>query len=82
MNTLLSTRELAEVLGVSTRTVSTWSAAGRIPRVRLGARTIRYELGAVLKAVRSLDPIACETQKGSSLASSCCPDHLHAEGDQ
>lgn len=56
MTTLLSSRALAEVLGVRVRTITTWAAAGRIPRVRVGARTIRYELAEVLDALRANDP--------------------------
>lgn len=41
---LLTPREAAQTLGVSTRTLFTWTASGQLPAVRLGARSVRYSL--------------------------------------
>lgn len=41
---LLTPREAAQTLGVSTRTLFTWTASGQLPAVRLGARSVRYAL--------------------------------------
>lgn len=46
---LLSTRELADRLGVRTETVLRWTREGRIEAVRLSCRAFRYRLAAVLK---------------------------------
>jgi excisionase family DNA binding protein len=48
---LLSTTEMAKRLGVNRQTLQRWSKAGRVPRVRLGARTFRYSPPAVLEAL-------------------------------
>jgi excisionase family DNA binding protein len=39
---LLTTREAAELLRVDPRTVERWTIEGRLRRVRLGERTVRY----------------------------------------
>ncbi len=39
---LLTIREAAEILNVSPRTLERWSLEGRLPRVEIGPRTIRY----------------------------------------
>lgn len=41
---LLTPREAAQTLGVSTRTLFTWTASGQLPAVRLGARSVRYAM--------------------------------------
>jgi excisionase family DNA binding protein len=48
---LLSTRELSEVLGVSRRTIGYWTAARRIPRLRLSGRMTRFNLARVQSAL-------------------------------
>ena len=48
---LLTAAELARRLRLRPRTIRAWASAGLIPCVRLGARTIRYDLRAVLRAL-------------------------------
>lgn len=45
---LLTVRETAKLLGVSTRSIWTWRAAGRIPVVKLGQVT-RIRLSDVMR---------------------------------
>jgi excisionase family DNA binding protein len=49
---LLTATELAERLKVAPSTVEDWGRQGRIPRVQLTPRTIRYDLAAVMRALR------------------------------
>ncbi len=48
--TLLTAAELASVLKVNPHTISRWAQTGRIPVVKLGARTFRYDRDAVVAA--------------------------------
>jgi len=43
--------ELARSLGELERTVRTWRIKGVIPHIRIGHKTIRYRLDAVLEAL-------------------------------
>ncbi len=52
---LIDARALAEHLGVPLGHVRRLSAAGRIPRIKIGYRTIRYDLDAVLAALAAGD---------------------------
>jgi excisionase family DNA binding protein len=47
----ISTRQLANYLRVTTRTLATWRKEGRIPYWKIGQRVIRYELSAVEAAL-------------------------------
>ncbi|MNZ12911.1 Helix-turn-helix domain protein [compost metagenome] len=49
---LLTTEQLAERLQVSAEHIRRMTAAGELPHLRLGARERRYELPAVLDALR------------------------------
>jgi excisionase family DNA binding protein len=49
---LLKTGEVAERLGVTDQTVRRWAKRGEIPTIRLGARTVRFDEGAVESLVR------------------------------
>lgn len=51
---LLTVSELAERLQVRPRTVQTWARSGRIPFVRVSAKTIRFDWQAVVSAMRAL----------------------------
>ncbi|MEQ8844406.1 MAG: helix-turn-helix domain-containing protein [Phycisphaerales bacterium] len=48
---LLTGRQLADRLRLHEKTVQLWGRTGRIPRQRLGARVIRYNLADVLEAL-------------------------------
>ena len=48
---LLSKKQLAGVLGVSTRTIENWLAQKRIPQLRLSARLTRFNLSRVESAL-------------------------------
>jgi excisionase family DNA binding protein len=45
--------EIAKLFGVSTRTIENWTASGRIPVYRFGARLNRYRIGEVEEAVKA-----------------------------
>jgi excisionase family DNA binding protein len=47
----LTTQELADHLSVTTRTLSTWRARGKIPYLRITARCFRYNLDQVERAL-------------------------------
>jgi excisionase family DNA binding protein len=45
---LLTAQEVADALRVERRTIERWSDSGRLHRVRLGRRTVRYRASEVL----------------------------------
>jgi excisionase family DNA binding protein len=47
----LSKRQLAEVLGVSPRTIENWLSERRLPQLRLSPRLTRFDLTKVLAAL-------------------------------
>ncbi|MCC7364351.1 MAG: helix-turn-helix domain-containing protein [Dehalococcoidia bacterium] len=49
---LITASELAAVLGVTTHTVRHWARTGRIPCLRVGQKTLRFDREAVLAALR------------------------------
>ena len=49
---LLTKTQAAKMLNVTPRTVYMWGLRGKIPRVVLGGKTIRYRLGDVRKLIR------------------------------
>jgi len=56
---LLTIRETSELLNVSQRTLERWSLEGRLPRVELGPKTIRYradDLAAMIEPRNDDDP--------------------------
>ena len=53
MTDLLTADEVAERLRVSPRTIRAWTLEGLIPAIRITGKVIRYDLEAVLKAVRT-----------------------------
>ena len=53
---LLSARELADHIGVSTRSIQNWCKAGRLPSISITPRCIRFDADAVAAALR--DPRA------------------------
>ena len=52
---LLTAKELAERLGVSSLTVHEWARTRRIPSVRPTRKTIRFDYDAVVEAVTKDD---------------------------
>ena len=46
----LTAKAIAEVLSVRPSTIMTWYREGRIPGRKLGYRTVRFDLNAVLAA--------------------------------
>ncbi|MHB1763267.1 MAG: helix-turn-helix domain-containing protein [Acidimicrobiales bacterium] len=54
VGTWLTAPEIAAHLGVSLRTISTWTAAGQIPCVRLPGRIVRFDREAVDAWARGL----------------------------
>jgi len=49
---LSTAKEIAEIIGISTYTVYEWTRLRRIPVIRLTPRTIRYDIDAVLAALK------------------------------
>ena len=49
---LFTADEIAPFLRVSSDTVRVWARAGKIPVIRLGHRTHRFDLDEVLAAIR------------------------------
>ena len=49
---LLTAKELAQILGVSQRTVLSYRLYGRIPGIQLSGTTIRFDLDEVLAALK------------------------------
>jgi predicted DNA-binding transcriptional regulator AlpA len=49
---LLKQRELARVLGVSSRTLDNWKRRKTIPAIKISTRCVRFELASVLAALR------------------------------
>lgn len=52
---LLDRPQLAVKLNVTTRTIATWDAQGKIPAIRIG-RTVRYHLDDVIEWLRRVSP--------------------------
>ncbi len=50
---LLSSDDVADMLGMDSRTVRRMALAGRFPRVELGHRTIRFRLADVLDFIEA-----------------------------
>jgi hypothetical protein len=65
MAELLTDSELAVALGTgfSQRSIATLRRAGKIPCIRIGHRTLRYRLDAVLQALSRLQDDAVGTAR-------------------
>jgi excisionase family DNA binding protein len=48
----LKTRDIANQLGVSPKTVTRWAREGRIPAFRIGPKSLRYAMTDVMDALR------------------------------
>jgi excisionase family DNA binding protein len=53
---LLTCDELADALKVRPATIRRWTYAGKLPRVRIGARTVRYRLQDVERVLVRDEP--------------------------
>lgn len=49
---LLTLNEVAELLRVHRKTVMSWVSANKLPAVRLGNRTIRFDEAEVMKMLK------------------------------
>ena len=49
---LLTTRVVAERLGVKPTTLRRWAREGRVPSYRVGRKTLRFDLADVFAAIR------------------------------
>jgi hypothetical protein len=58
--------EIAIALGENPRTISTLRREGKIPYLKLGWRTIRYDLGKVIAALQRLEVRAVGDRKGAA----------------
>jgi len=48
---LLTARQVAAQIQVSTRTVTRWAASGRLPCRRVGRKCVRFEWGEVTRSL-------------------------------
>ena len=48
MNALIDREDLARELKVTSRTIGTWQREGRIPHIKIGRRTVRFDLADVV----------------------------------
>lgn len=71
MPALLATKEVATALRVDARTIERWTAEGRLPRVRLAPKTIRYRADDVAALIA---PRNGEAPAGTAEASRKTPD--------
>lgn len=55
---MLTAIELAAALHVGRRTIGAWTAARRIPCLRLGKRCVRYDLARVREALARYEQMA------------------------
>ncbi len=55
---LVTTRELAKRLCVTPETVRAWARRGLIPSIRVSPKVVRYDPGAVIRALRNGVPDA------------------------
>jgi excisionase family DNA binding protein len=51
----IDAKQLAERLGVSLRTVRTWTKDGRLPSHRVGPKLVRYDPDEVSEALRAAE---------------------------
>ena len=54
-DSLLTAEQLAEKLQIGRRTIGAWTAARRIPCLRLGKRCVRYDLARVREALTKFE---------------------------
>ena len=52
MPELLTPEQMAQRLGVSSDTLLQWAIKGRVPRIKVNARIIRFDPEAVLRALQ------------------------------
>ena len=68
---LLTVAELADSLGVARSTVTRWSAAGRIPSIRM-ARTLRFDPDEVASALRQGVSMNATQQRNREIRERAC----------
>lgn len=57
---LITTSELASRLGVTSDTIRKWTRDGRIPCLRVGQKTLRFDADAVMAVLEANDSRATE----------------------
>lgn len=67
--TLVDAPTLAAKLGLTVGQVYRLSASGRIPKYKAGHRTVRFDLGEVLRSLRNAQPAAPPNQEAPPLPS-------------
>lgn len=53
-NKLVGKKECAECIGIKVRTLEKYVAEGRIPVIKISQKCVRFHMGDVLAALRSL----------------------------
>ncbi len=62
---IMRTAEVAKLLGVSPTTVANWSREGRLPKpIRLGTKTLAYNVGQLRAALLRLSQTTVASGKG------------------
>lgn len=64
----LTKNEMAAVFRITPRTLDSWCSAGRIPFCRIGGRTIRFDLDAVVAHVAASHGIRATTRARKPIA--------------
>lgn len=71
---LLSKRELCEKLGLpSTRIIDEMMRRRRIPFIKMGHRTVRFDLSRVITALGRMEVMAVGDRNSPSMSESPCP---------
>ena len=53
MGTLVTAEEIARLIGVTRRTISAWARKGKIPRIKITGKVVRFDPDQVVRALKS-----------------------------
>jgi predicted site-specific integrase-resolvase len=60
---LLTAEEVAGRLRIRPETLKAWARRGRIPRIRISPKVVRFDLDAVIESLRSRVPVEEEVAR-------------------
>jgi excisionase family DNA binding protein len=52
---LITKSDTAKRFKVSTRTIDNWVSEGKIPSIKIGLKTIRFDWNAVMNSIKAID---------------------------